>query len=385
MLNFSVKNPTKILFGKNQIANLANEIPSNKKILITYGGGSIKTNGVYNQVMQALKNYSVFEFSGIEPNPKFEQLLEAIPIIKKNKIDFLLAVGGGSVIDGTKFISAAAPFNKNYWEIVKNDPSPIDTAIPFGSVLTLPATGSEMNCGSVVSRMNSPDKLPFGHDLLYPQFSILDPTTTFTLPKKQTANGIIDTFVHVTEQYLTYPAGASLQDRFAESILLTLLEYTPKVFANPKDYQARANLMWCATWGLNDFIGAGVPTDWATHILGHELTARFGIDHGESLAIVLPSLLNIKRDKKQDKLLQYGERIWNITDGSINERIDKIIDKTRSFFESVGAKTKLNDHNISINDIPKLIDQLKQHNFTALGEHRDIDLEQSEIIYLGCI
>lgn len=384
MLNFTVHNPTKILFGKNQIGKLANEIPRNKRILLTYGNGSIKTNGVYTGVMEALKNHTVFEFDGIEPNPKFEQLLTAVPIIKQHKIDFLLAVGGGSVIDGTKFIAAAAYFKGDPWEIVANDPSPIDTAIPFGSVLTLPATGSEMNCGAVVSKMNSPDKLAFGHDLLYPQFSILDPTTTFTLPAKQTANGIVDTFVHVIEQYLTYPVNAPLQDRFAEGILLSLIEEASKVFADPNNYEIRANLMWCSTWGLNDFIGVGVPGDWAAHRLGHEITANFGLDHAQSLAVVLPSLLNIKRENKKEKILQYGERIWNITQGSDDEKIDQAIIKTRDFFESVGIKTKLSAYGITADTIPALVMQLERHGLTALGEHRDIDLKQSELIYRGC-
>lgn len=242
-----------------------------------------------------------------------------------------------------------------------------------------------MNCGAVVSKINSPDKLPFGHDLLYPQFSILDPTTTFTLPRKQIANGIVDTFVHVTEQYLTYPVNAAIQDRMAEGILLTLIEEAPKVFADPHNYDARANLMWCATWGLNDFIGAGVPGDWATHLLGHEITARFGLDHAETLAIVLPSLLNVKREQKKEKLLQYAKRVWNITHGSDDEKIDQVIKKTREFFESVGIKTRFKDHNIDANKIPELIKQLQQHNLTTLGEHKDIDLKQSELIYRNCI
>lgn len=384
MLNFILQNPTKILFGKNQIANLANEVPLNKRILLTYGGGSIKSNGVYNKVKRALKNHTVYEFNGIEPNPKFEQLLEALPIIKKNGIDFLLAVGGGSVIDGTKFIAAAAKYKKDPWDIVATDPSPINTALPFGCVLTLPASGSEMNCGIVINKTNPPEKTSSGHDFLYPQFSILDPTITFTLPPKQTANGIIDTFVHVTEQYLTYPIEAHLQDRLAESILLTLIEEAPKVSANPKDYKARANLMWCATWGLNDFIGVGVPNDWATHLLAHEITVRFGLDHGEAIAVILPSLLNTKRKQKKEKILQYGKRIWGITKGPDNKKIDTAIAKTRRFFESLGTKTKLSDYGISQNQVPALVKQLKQHGLTALGEHGDIDLKQSEKIYRGC-
>ncbi len=266
---------------------------------------------------------------------------------------------------------------------IRNIPS-IDTAMPFGCVLTLPATGSEMNCGAVISKVNSPDKFSFRHGLLYPQFSILDPATTFTLPPKQTANGVIDTFVHVTEQYLTYPVNGKLQDRFAEGILLTLIEEAPKVFADPNNYDARANLMWSATWGLNGFIGAGVPGDWATHMLGHEITARFGLDHGETLAIVLPSLLNVKRKQKREKILQYGQRVWGITQGSDDARIDNAIERTRTFFESLGVKTKFSAYGISIDAVSALIEQLKQHNLVVLGEHGDIDLKQSELIYRGC-
>ena len=385
MENFVFHNKTKIIFGKDQIKNLANEIPQDKKILLTYGQGSIKKNGVYDQVRQTLKNHSVFDFSGIDPNPKYEQLLEALPIIKKNKIDFLLAVGGGSVIDGTKFIVATANFKGDPWEIVTNDPSPIETALPFGCVLTLPATGSEMNCGMVISKTNSPDKLCSGHDLLYPQFSILDPTTTYSLPTKQIANGIIDTFVHVTEQYLTYPANAAVQDRLAEGILLTLIEEAPKVFNDPYNYDARANLMWCATWALNDFIGVGVPNDWAAHSLGHEITVRFGLDHAETLAIILPALLDIKRKQKHKKLLQYATRIWNITNGTDDAKIEEAITKTHDFFHSLGVKTKLSDYGIKADQIPLLIEQLQRHNLTNLGEHSDIDLKQSEQIYRSCL
>lgn len=393
MFDFTFYNPTKLIFGKNQILNVANEISKDKRILITYGHGSIKQNGVYDQVKLALKNRVIFEFSGIDPNPKVDQLLEALPIIKQNDINFLLAIGGGSVIDGTKFIAAAATFEGDPWEIVKYDPNcplkfaPINSALPFGCILTLPATGSEMNCGAVVSAKtgNSLDKLCFGHNLLYPQFSILDPVATYSLPPKQVANGIIDTFVHVTEQYLTYPVNAAVQDRFAEGILSTLIEEGPKVFVDPLNYDARANLMWCATCAGNGFINFGVPDDGATHYLGHELTARFNLDHGETLAIILPTLLNIKRSQKREKLLQYAARVWNITQGSDDEKIDQAITKTRKFFESLGAKTRLSDHNIDKHHIPELISQLQRRNLIALGEHKDIDLKESELIYCDSI
>jgi len=385
MKNFTLHNPTKIIFGKGQIATLSNELSKDKKILLTYGLGSIKKNGVYDQIIKALNGYTIFEFGGIEPNPKLEQLVDAIPIIKKHNIDFLLAAGGGSVIDGTKFIAAAAYFEGDPWEIMTNDPSPIKSALPIGCVLTLPAAGSEMNCGMVISKKAYPDKLGSGHDLLYPKFSILDPTVTYDLPPKQIANGIVDTFVHVIEQYLTYPADAAIQDRFAEGILLTLIDIAPKVFADLHNYNFRANLMWSATCALNDLIGVGVPNDWATHRLGHEITARFGLDHAESLAIVLPSLLNVKREQKRGKLLQYSERVWNIKYGTDDEKIDKAIFHTKDFFQTIGVKTRFRDYGINADAVPDLLKQLEIHGLTSLGEHGDIDLKQSEQIYLGCL
>lgn len=388
MLNFTFYNPTKIIFGENQLSTLDNEIPKNKRILLVYGQNSIKTNGIYNQVKLLLKDRVVFEFGGIGPNPKYAYLLKALSLIKNNEIDFLLAIGGGSVIDGTKFIAAAANFEGDPWDIPKMDPStpvkmaPISSALPFGCILTMPATGSEMNCGAVISA-DGPlaDKLCFGHELLYPQFSILDPTTTYSLPRKQTANGIIDTFVHVTEQYLTYPVNASVQDRFAEGILATLIEEAPKVLKDPNNYKARANLMWCSTCAGNGFINFGVPDDGATHYLSHEITALFNLDHGQTLAIILPTLLHFKRDVKREKLLQYAQRVWNITEGSDDEKIDQAISKTRGFFESLGVKTRLRDFNINDTHIPKLMAQLQLHHLSALGEHQDITLEHSERIY----
>lgn len=382
MLDFTFYNPVKIIFGKDTIAKLAHEIPLNKRILLTYGGGSIKRNKVYDQVMEALKGHDVIAFGGIEPNPHYETLMRAVEIVKTKKIDFLLSVGGGSVLDGTKFIAAAAKYTGNDpWEFM-SDWSLIKAAVPLGAVLTLPATGSEMNCGAVVTRAEIKTKLAFQHPTVFPQFSILDPKTTFTLPPKQTANGIIDTFVHTTEQYLTYPVDAPLQDRFAEGILLTLIEEAPKVMRHADDYTARANIMWSATMALNGLIGAGVPSDWATHIIGHEITAKHGLDHGQTLAIVLPSLLYIKRKNKCEKLLQYAERIWGITDGDADARVQAAISCTREFFASLGVKTKLSDYKISADGIPSILASLEQLGFTALGERQDINLKEVEEILL---
>jgi NADP-dependent alcohol dehydrogenase len=379
MLNFIFHNSTKILFGAGQIAEIGKEIPKNAKVLITYGGGSVKNNGTLDEVKTALAEHTCFEFAGIEPNPSYETLIKAVAIVKAQQIDFLLAVGGGSVIDGTKFIAAAAKFTGESWDILAKH-APISEAIPLASVLTLPATGSEMNSNAVITRQSTHEKLYFGHPLVQPVFSVLDPTKTYSLPPRQVANGIVDTFVHVMEQYLTYPANAPLQDRFAEGILLTLIEESAKVLQQPQDYAVRANLMWCGTMALNGLIGVGVPQDWATHMIGHEITALHGLDHGQTLAIILPSVLTVQQAEKREKLLQYAERVWHIQEGTEEHRIRKAIDKTRNFFEQVGVKTRLRDYGITQESIPKLIQQLKNHGFVALGEHQNIDLHLSQRI-----
>ena len=385
MNNFSLYNPVKIHFGEGQIKQLSTEIPKDAKVLISYGGGSIKANAVYQQVIDALQGHAYIEFSGIEPNPEYETCMKAVALIKKEKIDFVLAVGGGSIIDATKFIVAAVDYEgKDPWDILAKG-AEVTSAIPYGTVLTLPATGSEMNAGSVISRREFGDKLAFDSPHVFPKFSILDPVTTYTLPIRQVTNGIVDAFVHVLEQYLTYPANAPIQDRFAEGILLTLIEEGPKALENPKDYDARANIMWCATMALNGLINQGVPQDWATHMIGHELTAMYGLDHAQTLAIVLPNIINYKRDKKEAKLLQYAERVWNITKGNTNERIDAAIEKTRAFFEAMGAKTKLSGYDVDTSKLPDIVSALERHNMVALGEHKDIAISDSKKILEMCI
>lgn len=379
MENFIFYNPVKILFGKGQIANIAAEIPADARILVTYGGGSIKTNGVYDQVKLALAGRNVTEFGGIEPNPHLETLLKAVEVVRKEGIDFLLAVGGGSVLDGTKFIAAAVPFVGDPWDILAKQAS-VTAAVPFGAVLTLPAIGSEMNTNSVVTKWETQEKLYFSSPLVFPRFSVLDPETTFSLPPRQISNGIVDAYTHVMEQYLTYPVNAPLQDRMAESILKTLIEEGPKTLANPQDYDARANVMWCATMALNGLIGVGVPQDWATHMIGHELTALHGLDHAQTLAIVLPSTLTIRRDRKWQKLLQYAERVWGIVDGSEETRITDAIAQTRNFFESVGVRTRLADYGVGLDTIPVIIDRFEKRGFVALGEHQDVNPEVVEKI-----
>ncbi|MBO9482379.1 MULTISPECIES: iron-containing alcohol dehydrogenase [Gammaproteobacteria] len=380
MMNFNYQNPTHIVFGQDRLQELDQLVPANAKVLVLYGGGSVKKFGTLEKVLAGLGNREVLEFSGIEPNPKFTTLMKAVEIVRAENIDFLLAVGGGSVMDGTKFVAAAAPYEGDEVDLLKAGfaGAPITTAIPLATVATLPATGSEMNMGAVIS--HDIGKLPVMSPLLYPQFSILDPSLTFTLPPVQIANGIVDAFVHVLEQYATYPVDAQIQDRMAEGILKTLIEVGPVTLAEPENYDARANLMWSATSALNGYIGVGVPQDWGTHMIGHELTDLFGLDHAQSLAVVLPSLWKLRKDKKRAKLVQYAERVWDIREGSDDEKIDLAIEKTRDFFESLGVKTRLSQYGVEHNQIENVIKALEAHGMTALSETGDQDLNTSREI-----
>lgn len=381
MYNFEYKNPVKIIFGKNTIPKVAAEVPKNAKILLTYGGGSIKKNGVYDQVMNALTGFELLEFGGIEVNPHYETCMKAVEIVKNEKVDFLLSVGGGSVLDATKFIAAAALYQKgDPWDILVKR-GKVEDAIPIGAVLTLPATGSEMNGNSVITRVSTLEKMAFSSPKVMPQFSILDPECVFTLPDRQVANGIVDAFVHVMEQYLTFDVNSPLQDRFAESILTTLIEEGPKVLADRKDYDAAANFMWSATMALNGLIGVGVAQDWATHGIGHELTAFHGIDHARTLAIVLPGVMNIKRENKKEKILQYGKRIWGITEGTDDEKIDAAIAKTIEFFESVGLPTTLPEYDVTEESVTKIVARFEKRGY-KLGEKTDIGYQVIEQILM---
>ena len=380
MQSFTFHNPTQIVFGRDKVAELANLVPASAKVLILYGGASAEKTGTLAEVRAALGEREVQEFGGIEPNPTYETLMKAALQVQREKIDFLLAVGGGSVIDGTKFVAAAACFDGEPWDILLQHGSNVTRALPFGTVLTLPATGSEMNNGAVVTRKATHTKLAFMSRHVFPVFSVLDPTKTFTLPPKQIANGIVDAFVHTVEQYLTYPVQGLAQDRFAEGLLQTLIEIAPKALAEPEDYDTRANLMWTATLALNGLIGAGVPQDWATHMIGHELTALYDIDHARTLAIVLPSLLNVQRDTKRAKLLQYAERVWHITSGTDDERIDAAIERTRAFFESLGIRTRLSGYDLGSEAVDAVVKQLETHGMTSLGEHQDITPQVSRTI-----
>ncbi len=377
MLNFDYYNPTQIVFGKGSVARLSQLVPADARVLVLYGGGSAERNGTLAEVEEALGERTVQRFGGIEPNPSYETLMEAVALIRREKLDFLLAVGGGSVIDGTKVVAAAVEYPRDPWHILETFGTEIASALPFGAVLTLPATGSEMNNGSVISRKSIQAKLPFSSPHTFPRFSVLDPLKTFTLPPRQIANGVVDAFVHVIEQYLTYPVNAPVQDRYAEGLLQTLIEVGPQALALPEDYDVRANLMWAATQALNGLIGAGVPQDWATHMIGHEITAMFGLDHAQTLAVVLPAMLDLRREAKRDKLLQYAARVWNIDTGSDNARIDAAIARTRAFFESLGVNTRLSDYGLGTDAPQRLLAQLEAHGMTALGERRDMDLTLS--------
>lgn len=379
MYNFEYQNPVKIIFGKGEITKVGQNIPEGSKILLTYGGGSIFKNGVYEQVKSSIKGFEVIEFGGIEPNPHYETLMKAVEIAKNEKITFLLSVGGGSVLDGTKFIAAAALYTKaDPWHILSRQ-APVKEALPIGAVLTLPATGSEMNGNSVVTKVETTEKLSFSSPKVLPVFSILDPEVIFSLPERQVANGIVDSFVHVIEQYLTFPVNSPIQDRFAESILQTLIEEGPKVLANRNDYESAANLMWSSTMALNGLIGAGVPQDWATHMIGHELTAFHGIDHARTLAIVLPGVMHIKREQKKNKILQLGERVWGIIDGNADERIDLTIRKTVDFFESVGIPTRLPEYQVGTETIEMICERFTKRGY-QVGEKANVGPAEIRLI-----
>ncbi len=386
MNNFDFYNPTHIAFGKDRVGDLSRLVPASAKVLILVGGASAEKNGTLAEVRQALGTRTHSTFSGIEPNPSFETAMKAVDLVRQEGFDFLLAVGGGSVIDATKFIAAAVPFEGDAWNILLQRGSNITHAVSFGVVLTLPATGSEMNNGAVITRHDISAKLPFRSPHLFPKFSILDPTKTYTLPVKQLANGVVDAFVHTMEQYLTYPVNAPLQDRFAEGLLQTLVEIGPRLLtATEPDYDDRASLTWAATLALNGLIGAGVPQDWATHMIGHELTAQYNIDHARTLAIVLPAMLHERRAQKHDKLLQYGQRVWGICEGTEDERITAAIDATRDFFERMGLPTRLSAYDLGQDAIDLMIQQLEAHGMTKLGEHGDITPAASRRVLVAAL
>lgn len=393
MNNFQYYNPVRIVFGEDQIQQLAKLVPTEARVLITYGGGSAQRTGTLDEVKQALAasgNRTVFEFGGIEPNPEFTTLLKAADMVNEHNIDFLLAVGGGSVIDGSKFISLVSSLTETdgivsreqAWDALTSGCRKIDSAIDLGAVLTIPATGSEMNSGGVVNYSERQAKLPFGNPLAFPKFSILDPTKTLTLPERQVMNGVADAFVHVMEQYLTYPVNAKVQDAFAESLLKILIEEGPAVKKDPENMEIRKNIMWTATMALNGLIGTGVPQDWTTHMIGHELTSLHAIDHARTLTILLPSVMRELKDSKKDKLLQYARNVWNITDTEQDDDaiIETAIIYTENFFCKLGLPVSLADVELDESAIEPILKQLNNHKMVKLGEHGKNDLEVSQRI-----
>lgn len=375
MENFNYYNPVKVLFGEGKIAEIANYIPKTMKVMMTYGGGSIKKNGVYDQVMDALKGMNVIEFGGIEPNPHYETLMKAVEIARQENVGFLLAVGGGSVIDGTKFIAAATCYDgEDPWDIVLKG-TPVKGALPLAAVLTLPATGSEMNNGGVITRVSTQEKLAFHSPLVFPKFSVLDPKVTYSLPKRQLANGIVDTFVHVMEQYYTTSENVEIQDRFSEGILQTLLVVGPRVMADEQpNYQDRANFMWAATMGLNGLIAVGTEQDWSTHYIGHELTAFHGLDHGVTLAIVLPGVMRATKENRKRKLLQFASRVWGI-DATLPDAAEQAIARTEQFFNSLGVKTRLGDYGVGMETVERIEKRFRDRGNYAIGGIDDVNVD----------
>ena len=384
MQNFEFYCPTKMVFGKGSIAKLSELIDKTKKVLMIYGGGSIKKNGVYEQVKEALKNHKVIEFSGIEPNPAYETCMKAVDVIKRENIDFLLAVGGGSVLDATKFIAVASRYKgEDPYELVKND-LPYPDVMPLGSVMTLPATGSEMNCGAVISRISTQEKFAMRNPLTYPQFSIIDPQTTYSLPSQQVRNGIVDTFVHVMELYATYDVNTPLQDSWALGLIRTLVQEAPKVIKNNTDYDAKANICWCATCGLNYWLGVGIVQDWSTHRIGHELTAFYGLDHGQSLAIVLPRLWQARKKDKSNKLAKLAREVFGCKEIDDLKACDCAIKKTEEFFNSLGMKTKLSDYGINPLEAAQKVKERFEQRGTLLGEDFKVDPQMVYDILKNC-
>lgn len=371
MNNFEFCNPVKVVFGKGSIARLSALIPEGSKVLMVYGGGSIKKNGIYDQVTKALEGFEVTEFPGIEANPHYETCMKAVEVVKEKKIDFLLAVGGGSVIDATKFIAVSVGFEGDPWDILSKG-GEIKNALPLGTVLTLAATGSEMNERSVISRVSTCEKLNFASPLVFPKFSVLDPEVTYSLPARQVANGVVDSFIHVVEQYLTYPVNAKVQDAFSEGLMRVIHEEGLKVLDNPNDYDIRANLMWAATNALNVWIGQGVPQDWSSHRMGYALTAQFGLDHAQTLAILLPGVMTYMFKEKQVKLARMGEVVFGITDGTEEERARKAIVACEDFFRRMGLKTRLGECGIAEKDLDALAVPVDKQGW-KLGEHHNID------------
>lgn len=384
MLNFTFQNPTKVIFGKDTLGLISGEIPQTARVMVTYGSTSAQKYGVLDEVKTVLQGYELVEFGGIEPNPEYETLLRGIAFAREKRIDFFLAIGGGSVIDGTKFMAAAVPFQGEPFLLLENAGSAITESLPVGAVATLPASGSEMNSRAIITRKSTLFKRGIMNPFLFPRFAVLDPTKTYPLPARQVGNGVVDTFVHVLEQYMTYPVAGHVQDRLAEGLLYVLIEDGPRALCDPENYDVRANLMWAATLGLNGLIGAGVPQDWSSHRLGYELTVLYGLDHAQTLAALVPVMLKVRTRGKRQKLLQYAERIWGITSGNESSRLNEAIGRTRTFFEKMGLPTHLSGYGITNIDIEQVMELLRAHGMVNMGENGDVTLDMMRDILRLC-
>ena len=368
-MNYTYFNPTSIEFGTDKIKSIVNYIDKKLKVLVVYGGGSIKKNGVYEQVKTVLEGYTWLEFSGVEPNPSYETLNKAVKIIKDEKIDFVLAVGGGSVIDGSKYLVAAALYDGDGWDFLDGSKQ-VEKALPLGAILTLPATGSESNTTAVISKKSTNEKRYFGSPLLYPKFAVLDPNVMSTLDDRQLANGLVDAFVHTCEQYLTYPNTSLLHDGYAQTILKGLHTLSMD-WENRKTISWQENLMLLANQALNGFIGSGVPQDWATHMIGHEITAFYGLDHARSLAVVQPQLLRVMIEDKKEKLTLMGKEVFDMPNN-----YELVIEAIEYMYNSIGVSTNLNDYEIDDKVVENITTALKAHGMTNIGEKGNVTLEK---------
>ncbi len=367
-MNYTYFNPTAIEFGTGKIKSIVNYIDKKLKVLVVYGGGSIKKNGVYDQVKSALEGYTWLEFSGIEPNPAIETLNKAVKIIKDEKIDFILAVGGGSVIDGSKYLAAAALYDGDGWDFLEG--KTVEKALPLGAILTLPATGSESNTTAVISRVSTNEKRYFGSALVYPKFAVLDPSVMSSLDDRQLANGLVDAFVHTCEQFLTYPTSSLLHDGYSLTILKGLKTLAVD-WKNRHEIQWQENLMLLANQALNGFIGSGVPQDWATHMIGHELTAFYGLDHARSLAVVQPQLIRVMMEEKKEKFELMGREVFGVLH---NKEI--VLEALEYMYQSIGVPTNLNDYDIDDKVVENITSALKKHGMTNIGENGTVTLEK---------
>jgi len=383
MENFTFWNPTKLIFGKGQLEQLKNEIPQyGKKVLLVYGGGSVKRSGLYDKVLSVLKEIEtdVFELPGVEPNPRLTTAQKGIEICKQEGIDFILAVGGGSVIDCTKLIAAGTKYDGAAWDLVTKKAFATE-ALPFGTVLTLAATGSEMNSGSVITNWETNEKYGWGSAVTFPKFSILDPVNTFTVPKNQTIYGIVDMMTHVLEHYFHLEENTEFQDRMCESLLITVMETAPKLLADLENYDYRATILYGGTMALNGILNMGYRGDWATHNLEHAVSAVYDIPHGGGLAILFPNWMKHNLTVKPERFLQLAVRVFGVDpSGKTAEQAGlEGIEKLREFWNSIGAPQRLAHYEIDDSKLELMAD--KAMVYGDFGNFKKLNREDTLAIY----